>query len=233
MPFFASFSPCALTVFRRIFCAISSAQSKWVTEKLCQIAARTTPIHTAVLRTSHKDRKGVVSWVVCFTGIGQMVGDTTNGIWNESEGISLIFKVSRSLVSPASLALTRDASVQTRSASFPNSTNESRGSPPTTPPRASSSSSTCPQPPIAPSTTSSTQRASPGPPSSPPSVPPVFASKPSHGTTGSKPSAQATPTNVATRVASCWRFTRTSTVLRKRARGRSCVWRRRWRRVGG
>ncbi|KAH0827399.1 male sterility protein-domain-containing protein [Lanmaoa asiatica] len=50
------------------------AQSKWVTEKLCQIAARTTPMYTAVLR------------------IGQMVGDTTNGIWNESEGISLIFK---------------------------------------------------------------------------------------------------------------------------------------------
>jgi hypothetical protein len=39
-----------------------------------------------------------------------MVGDTTNGIWNESEGISLIFKVRRSLVLPASLALTRDAS---------------------------------------------------------------------------------------------------------------------------
>ncbi|KAG6378292.1 male sterility protein-domain-containing protein [Boletus reticuloceps] len=51
------------------------AQSKWVMEKLCQIAARTTPMHTAVLR------------------IGQMVGDTTNGIWNESEGISLIIKV--------------------------------------------------------------------------------------------------------------------------------------------
>ncbi|KAN0090779.1 hypothetical protein V8E55_004345 [Tylopilus felleus] len=50
------------------------AQSKWVTEKLCQIAARTTPMRTAVLR------------------IGQMVGDTANGIWNESEGISLIFK---------------------------------------------------------------------------------------------------------------------------------------------
>jgi len=45
-----------------------------VMEKLCQIAARTTPLRTAVLR------------------IGQMVGDTTNGIWNESEGISLIFK---------------------------------------------------------------------------------------------------------------------------------------------
>ncbi|KAF8549988.1 L-aminoadipate-semialdehyde dehydrogenase [Imleria badia] len=51
------------------------AQSKWVAEKLCQIAARTTAMHTAVLR------------------IGQMVGDTTNGIWNESEGISLIIKV--------------------------------------------------------------------------------------------------------------------------------------------
>ncbi|KAG9316269.1 hypothetical protein JVU11DRAFT_2298 [Chiua virens] len=54
--------------------ACFSAQSKWVTEKLCQIAARATPMHTAVLR------------------ISQMVGDTTNGIWNESEGISLIFK---------------------------------------------------------------------------------------------------------------------------------------------
>ena len=37
------------------------------------------------------------SQLILFTGIGQMVGDTTNGIWNESEGISLIFKVSRSI----------------------------------------------------------------------------------------------------------------------------------------
>ncbi|KAG8213592.1 L-aminoadipate-semialdehyde dehydrogenase [Butyriboletus roseoflavus] len=58
---------------------IGYAQSKWVTEKLCQIAARTTPMHTAVLR------------------IGQMVGDTTNGIWNESEGISLIFKCANTI----------------------------------------------------------------------------------------------------------------------------------------
>ncbi|KIJ19149.1 hypothetical protein PAXINDRAFT_161353 [Paxillus involutus ATCC 200175] len=50
------------------------AQSKWVTEKLCQIASRTTPMHTGVLR------------------IGQMVGDSLNGIWNETEAISLIFK---------------------------------------------------------------------------------------------------------------------------------------------
>ncbi|KAF8839463.1 L-aminoadipate-semialdehyde dehydrogenase [Paxillus ammoniavirescens] len=50
------------------------AQSKWVTEKLCQIASHTTPMHTGVLR------------------IGQMVGDSLNGIWNETEAISLIFK---------------------------------------------------------------------------------------------------------------------------------------------
>ncbi|KIJ67974.1 hypothetical protein HYDPIDRAFT_83419 [Hydnomerulius pinastri MD-312] len=50
------------------------AQSKWVTEKLCQIASHTTPMHTGVLR------------------IGQMVGDSSNGIWNETEAISLIFK---------------------------------------------------------------------------------------------------------------------------------------------
>jgi len=50
------------------------AQSKWVTEKLCQIASEETPLRARVLR------------------IGQMVGDTTNGVWNETEAISLIIK---------------------------------------------------------------------------------------------------------------------------------------------
>ena len=56
---------------------------------------------TAVLRTS-RDKTvrydGIVSPIVFFAGIGQLVGDTTNGIWNESEGISLIIKVSLKLV---------------------------------------------------------------------------------------------------------------------------------------
>ncbi|EIW83278.1 L-aminoadipate-semialdehyde dehydrogenase [Coniophora puteana RWD-64-598 SS2] len=50
------------------------AQSKWVTEKLCEIASETTPLDARVLR------------------IGQMVGDTNNGVWNETEAISLIIK---------------------------------------------------------------------------------------------------------------------------------------------
>ncbi|KAJ8588018.1 hypothetical protein M405DRAFT_934390 [Rhizopogon salebrosus TDB-379] len=50
------------------------AQSKWVTEKICQLASRQTPIRAGVLR------------------IGQMVGDTQNGVWNETEAISLIIK---------------------------------------------------------------------------------------------------------------------------------------------
>ncbi|KAH7929842.1 putative aminoadipate reductase [Leucogyrophana mollusca] len=50
------------------------AQSKWVTEKLCQLASQATPIRAGVLR------------------IGQMVGDSSNGVWNETEAISLIFK---------------------------------------------------------------------------------------------------------------------------------------------
>lgn len=44
------------------------ARSKWVTEKLCEIISEETPLQAGVLR------------------IGQMVGDTTNGIWNETEG---------------------------------------------------------------------------------------------------------------------------------------------------
>ncbi|KAG8964763.1 hypothetical protein FRC03_001374 [Tulasnella sp. 419] len=50
------------------------ARSKWVTEKLVEIAALTTPLRAGVLR------------------IGQMVGDSRTGIWNETEAISLIFK---------------------------------------------------------------------------------------------------------------------------------------------
>lgn len=41
------------------------ARSKWVTEKLCQIASETTPVRAVVLR------------------VGQMVGSTVDGRWNE------------------------------------------------------------------------------------------------------------------------------------------------------
>lgn len=34
----------------RVAVSASSAQSKWVVEKLCQIAARKTPMHTTILR---------------------------------------------------------------------------------------------------------------------------------------------------------------------------------------
>ncbi|ORY88492.1 acetyl-CoA synthetase-like protein [Leucosporidium creatinivorum] len=47
------------------------ARSKWVTEALCKIVSETTPVRAVVLR------------------IGQMVGSTVNGRWNESEAISL------------------------------------------------------------------------------------------------------------------------------------------------
>ncbi|KAI5478357.1 hypothetical protein MNV49_005208 [Pseudohyphozyma bogoriensis] len=50
------------------------ARSKWVTEKLCQIASETTPARAVVLR------------------IGQMVGSTLDGRWNETEAVTLIFK---------------------------------------------------------------------------------------------------------------------------------------------
>lgn len=50
------------------------AQSKWIAEKLCQVASQQTPIRAGVLR------------------IGQMVGDSQNGVWNETEAISLIIK---------------------------------------------------------------------------------------------------------------------------------------------
>ncbi|KAJ3966024.1 L-aminoadipate-semialdehyde dehydrogenase [Lentinula raphanica] len=50
------------------------AQSKWVVEKLCQKAAETTRLAVGVLR------------------IGQMVGDSVNGVWNETEAWPLMFK---------------------------------------------------------------------------------------------------------------------------------------------
>lgn len=50
------------------------AQSKWVTEKLCEIVSDETPLHAGVLR------------------VGQMVGDTVHGVWNETEAISLMIK---------------------------------------------------------------------------------------------------------------------------------------------
>ncbi|KAJ4473884.1 L-aminoadipate-semialdehyde dehydrogenase [Lentinula aciculospora] len=45
------------------------AQSKWVVEKLCQKAADITELSVGVLR------------------ISQMVGDSANGVWNETEGL--------------------------------------------------------------------------------------------------------------------------------------------------
>ncbi|KAH7912004.1 L-aminoadipate-semialdehyde dehydrogenase [Hygrophoropsis aurantiaca] len=66
--------PEAVTESPLVAQGIGYAQSKWVTEKLCQLASQTTPIRAGILR------------------IGQMVGDTSHGVWNETEAISLIFK---------------------------------------------------------------------------------------------------------------------------------------------
>jgi len=60
-----------------------SAQSKWVTERLCQVASQLTPIRAGVLREScaFTIREMVIE---VRTGIGQMVGDSQNGVWNET-----------------------------------------------------------------------------------------------------------------------------------------------------
>ncbi|KAI0726890.1 L-aminoadipate-semialdehyde dehydrogenase [Fomitopsis betulina] len=49
-------------------------RSKWAVEKLAERAARTTPLHVSILR------------------IGQLVGDTQSGVWNETESWPLMFK---------------------------------------------------------------------------------------------------------------------------------------------
>ncbi|KAK4703977.1 hypothetical protein P7C70_g2238, partial [Phenoliferia sp. Uapishka_3] len=54
--------------------AMGYAQSKWVTEKLCEIASKTTPVRAVVLR------------------IGQMVGSSMDGRWNQTEAVSLMIK---------------------------------------------------------------------------------------------------------------------------------------------
>ncbi|KAG1732264.1 putative aminoadipate reductase [Suillus paluster] len=66
--------PEAITDDPSVAQGLGYAQSKWVTEKLCQAASQQTPIRAGVLR------------------IGQMVGDSQNGVWNETEAISLIIK---------------------------------------------------------------------------------------------------------------------------------------------
>ncbi|KAG0707371.1 L-aminoadipate-semialdehyde dehydrogenase, partial [Suillus ampliporus] len=66
--------PEAITDDPSVAQGLGYAQSKWVTEKLCQLASQQTPIRAGVLR------------------IGQMVGDSQNGVWNETEAISLIIK---------------------------------------------------------------------------------------------------------------------------------------------
>ncbi|GAA5911302.1 hypothetical protein JCM8208_004325 [Rhodotorula glutinis] len=55
------------------------ARSKWVTEKLCQIASETAPVRAVVLR------------------VGQMVGSTVDGRWNETEAMSLMIKTGDTL----------------------------------------------------------------------------------------------------------------------------------------
>ncbi|KAG1775414.1 L-aminoadipate-semialdehyde dehydrogenase [Suillus placidus] len=66
--------PEAITDDPSVAQGLGYAQSKWITEKLCQVASQQTPIRAGVLR------------------IGQMVGDSQNGVWNETEAISLIIK---------------------------------------------------------------------------------------------------------------------------------------------
>ncbi|KAH9923666.1 L-aminoadipate-semialdehyde dehydrogenase [Fomitopsis serialis] len=53
-------------------------RSKWVVEKLSEKAARATPLHVGILR------------------IGQVVGDTKSGVWNETESWPLMFKATES-----------------------------------------------------------------------------------------------------------------------------------------
>ncbi|KAF8511947.1 L-aminoadipate-semialdehyde dehydrogenase [Hysterangium stoloniferum] len=57
----------------------SQIRGLWVVEKLCQIASETTQLKARVLR------------------IGQLVGDSETGMWNESEAISLIIKGAQTL----------------------------------------------------------------------------------------------------------------------------------------
>lgn len=67
------------------------ARSKWVTEALCKIVSETTPVRAVVLRESFRDSRAfdVSPTPPKITGIGQMVGSTVDGRWNESEAISL------------------------------------------------------------------------------------------------------------------------------------------------
>ncbi|KAK4705002.1 hypothetical protein P7C70_g1213, partial [Phenoliferia sp. Uapishka_3] len=54
-------------------------QSKWVMEKLCEIATHETPLRAVVLR------------------IGQMVGSSVDGKWNETEAVSLMIKSAQTI----------------------------------------------------------------------------------------------------------------------------------------
>jgi thioester reductase-like protein len=59
--------------------AIGYSQSKWVTEQICARANESTGL---------KDRVQVLR-------IGQLCGDTREGIWNESEGWPLMIKTAQ------------------------------------------------------------------------------------------------------------------------------------------
>ncbi|KAG1829201.1 L-aminoadipate-semialdehyde dehydrogenase [Suillus variegatus] len=75
--------PEAITDDPSVAQGLGYAQSKWITEKLCQVASQQTPIRAGVLRDIVTEARA---------GIGQMVGDSQNGVWNETEAISLIIK---------------------------------------------------------------------------------------------------------------------------------------------
>lgn len=55
------------------------ARSKWVTENIVAVAARTRGIRAETFR------------------IGQMVGDTVTGVWNETEAVSLQIKAAQTI----------------------------------------------------------------------------------------------------------------------------------------
>jgi thioester reductase-like protein len=59
--------------------AMGYARSKWVAENLVALAAQTRGIRSESLR------------------IGQMVGDTVHGVWNETEAISLQLKSAQTI----------------------------------------------------------------------------------------------------------------------------------------
>ena len=68
-----------------------------MSEKLCELASQTTLVRAVVLREFRGSFIGYITHSREKKGIGQMVGSSVDGKWNETKAVSLMIKSAQTI----------------------------------------------------------------------------------------------------------------------------------------